>query len=232
MLLTVKDIAKMIDHSLLKPELTIKDVIEGCNVAKLYDVAAVCVRPCDVKLAKEQLEGSSIKIAAVIGFPHGSNKTDIKVFEANTAIDEGATELDMVLNIGRLRSLDFEYVEHDIRAVTDAAHARNAIVKVILENCYLTDELKEQACRIAERAGADYVKTSTGYGSGGATLDDVRLMKRTVTQNVRIKAAGGIRTLDALLAFKKAGVERIGATATSVIMEEAIRRQNNGTLEY
>lgn len=230
-MITSRDIANMIDHSLLKPDLTVDDVIEGCAIAKHYKVASVCVRPCDVALAKKQLEGSSVLVTTVIGFPHGSHKTETKVFEAEQAMDDGAVELDMVLNIGRLKSKDFDYVEKDIRAVVDCAHKRGMIVKVILENCYLTDELKEMGCRIAERAGADYVKTSTGFGTGGATIPDLELMRRTVSSHVKLKAAGGVRTLDAALAVKKAGAYRFGATATKVIMEEALKRESEGTLK-
>jgi deoxyribose-phosphate aldolase len=229
-MLTSKDIANMIDHSLLKPELTVKDIIEGCNIAKQYKVASVCVRPCDVSLSKKELEGTNILVTTVIGFPHGSHKTETKVFEAEQAINDGAVELDMVLNIGRLRSRDFDYVEKDIQAVVNSAHKRGVIVKVILENCYLTDELKEIACKIAEKAGADYVKTSTGFGSSGATIEDLKLMRRVVSPHVKIKAAGGVRTLDAAIAVRKAGANRFGATATKIIMEEAIKREMSGTL--
>jgi deoxyribose-phosphate aldolase len=229
-LLKVSDIAKMIDHSLLRPELTTEDVIKGCEIAKHYNVASVCVKPCDVETAKEMLCGSGVLVTTVIGFPHGSNKTEVKIFEAQRAIADGAVELDMVLNIGRLIGKDFDYVERDVKAVVDIAHSKGVIVKVILENCYLTDELKETACKICERSGADYVKTSTGFGTGGATLEDLMLMRRSCSEKVKIKAAGGVRTLDSALEVRKVGATRFGATATEKILDEAIGREKLGTL--
>ncbi|WP_340139732.1 deoxyribose-phosphate aldolase [Ruminiclostridium josui] len=229
--MTSKEIAKMIDHSLLRPELNESEVRQGCRLAKEYSTASVCVKPCDVKIAKEELKGSDVLVTTVIGFPHGSNKTSVKVQEAIEAINDGAVELDMVLNIGRLLSKQFDYVEKDIKAVVDAAHQRGVIVKVILENCYLSDELKEIACKICEDAGADFVKTSTGFGSGGATLEDLELMRRTCSEKVKIKAAGGVRTLDDALSVRSKGTVRFGATATKVIMDEAKRREKEGTLQ-
>ncbi|OQB15210.1 MAG: Deoxyribose-phosphate aldolase 2 [Firmicutes bacterium ADurb.Bin193] len=230
-MISAKDIAKMIDHSLLRSELTTQNVIDGCRLAKEYDVATVCVKPSDAALAKKELEGSNVLTTTVIGFPHGSNKTAVKVFEAEEAIKDGCVELDMVLNIGRLLSGDFDYVEKDIKAVVDVAHKHNVIVKVILENCYLTDELKKEACIICERAGADYVKTSTGFGTGGATIDDLKLMRATCSKNVKVKAAGGVRTLDAALEVRAAGATRFGATATAAIVDEARAREKAGTLK-
>jgi deoxyribose-phosphate aldolase len=230
LLLKVKDIAKMIDHSLLRPELTIEQVVEGCKIARNYDVASVCVKPCDVSLAKNELAGTDILATTVIGFPHGAHKTEVKVFEAGAAMEDGAVELDMVLNIGRLLSRDFDYVEKDIKAVVDVAHARGVIVKVILENCYLTDELKERACIICEKVGADFVKTSTGFGTGGATIEDLKLMRRTCSEKVKIKAAGGVRTLDSALEVRSVGAIRFGATATEKILADAKTRELEGTL--
>ncbi len=230
-MITAKEIAKMIDHSLLRPELTESDVRQGCRLAKEYSTASVCVKPCDVEIAKEELEGSDVLVTTVIGFPHGSSKTSVKVQEAIEAINDGAVELDMVLNIGRLLSKQFDYVEKDIKAVVDAAHQRGVIVKVILENCYLSDELKEIACKICEDAGADFVKTSTGFGTGGATLEDLELMRRTCSEKVRVKAAGGVRTLNDALSVRSKGTVRFGATATKVIMDEAKRREEEGTLQ-
>ena len=229
-MLTSKDIAKMIDHSLLKPELNADDVLKGCEIAKKYDTASVCVKPCDLPIVAVALAGTAVKLSTVIGFPHGSNRTDVKVFEAERAMDDGAAELDMVLNIGRLLSGCYEFVEQDIRAVAQAAHKRGAIVKVILENAYLTDKIIAEACHIAERAGADFVKTSTGYASTGATIEDLMLMRSACSENVRLKAAGGMRTLDAVLACRAAGCSRVGATATAAIMEEALKREAEGTL--
>jgi deoxyribose-phosphate aldolase len=229
-MLRAKDIALMIDHSLLRPELTAAQVRDGCLLAREYDVVSVCVKPCDVGLAREILAGSPVAVTTVIGFPHGAHHTETKVAEAARALAEGAVELDMVLNIGRLLGEDFPAVEKDIRAVVECAHAQGAKVKVILENFYLTDALKIEGCKIAERAGADFVKTSTGFAAGGATLEDLRLMRRTVGPKVQVKAAGGVRTLDAALAVRAAGATRFGATATKEIMEDARRREKDGTL--
>jgi len=218
--ITYEQLAKVIDHSLLRPELTSQEVIEGCQLAARYHVATVCVKPCHVRLAAEQLKDSDVLVSTVIGFPHGSSVTEIKVAEAQRAMDDGAVELDMVLNIGELRSGNDEFVYQDIKAVCDVAHARGAKVKVILENAYLTDEQKVRGCQLAEKAGADWVKTSTGFAPGGATLEDLRLMRRSVSEKVQIKAAGGVRTLDALLAVIEAGVTRCGATATAKILDD------------
>lgn len=222
--ITYQQLAKVIDHSLLKPELTSEDVIAGCALARQYNTASVCVKPCHVRLAAEQLQGSEVKVTTVIGFPHGSNVTAIKVAEAQQAMDDGAVELDMVLNIGELRSGHADYVRADIQAVCEAAHARGAKVKVILENAYLTDEQKVLACQLADRAGVDWVKTSTGFAPSGATLADVRLMRASVSPRVQVKAAGGVRTLDALLDMIDAGITRCGATATAAILDEFKRR--------
>ncbi|MFM8320829.1 MAG: deoxyribose-phosphate aldolase [Chloroflexota bacterium] len=223
--ITYQQLAKVIDHSLLRPELTDQDVIAGCRLAAGYDVASVCVKPCHVKLAAEQLKGSDVLVTTVIGFPHGSNLTAIKVAEAKAAIDDGAVELDMVLNIGRLRGGDLGGVEADIRAVVEAAHARGVKVKVIFENAYLTDEQKVQACRVSTAAGADWVKTSTGFAPSGATYDDLRLMRANIAPHMQVKAAGGIRTLDALLEAIDCGITRSGATATAAILDEFAQRR-------
>uniref|UniRef100_A0A7C4KZR2 Deoxyribose-phosphate aldolase n=1 Tax=Bellilinea caldifistulae TaxID=360411 RepID=A0A7C4KZR2_9CHLR len=218
--ISYEQLAKVIDHSLLRPELTSQEVIEGCQLAARYHVATVCVKPCHVRLAAEQLKDSDVLVSTVIGFPHGSSVTEIKVAEAQRAMDDGAVELDMVLNIGDLRSGNDDFVFQDIKAVCDVAHARGVKVKVILENAYLTDEQKVRGCQLAEKAGADWVKTSTGFAPGGATLEDLRLMRRSVSEKVQIKAAGGVRTLDALLAVIEAGVTRCGATATAKILDD------------
>jgi deoxyribose-phosphate aldolase len=228
---TAKEIAKMIDHSLLKPEMTRQEVIDGCLLAKQYDCATVCVKPCDVEIAKETLKGSDVLVTTVIGFPHGHHLTEVKVMEAEIAISQGCEELDMVLNIGRLRSGDYGLVENDIRTVCDAAHRRNVIVKVILENYYLTDDEKVKACEICERAGADFVKTSTGYAKGGATIHDLKIMRKTCSPKVRVKAAGGVRTLEAALAVRAVGGIRFGATATKKIVEDARLKEKEGTLK-
>ena len=225
--ITYEQLAKVIDHSLLRPELTEADVLAGCELAARYHVATVCVKPCDVKLAKEALRDSDVLVSTVVGFPHGSNLTEIKVAEAEKAMDDGALELDMVLNIGQLRSGKHDFVREDIKAVCDAAHASGVKVKVIFENAYLTDEAKITACKLSEAAGADWVKTSTGFASGGATLEDLRLMRANVSERVQIKSAGGVRTLQALLDVIDAGVTRSGATATATILDD-FKRMKEG----
>jgi deoxyribose-phosphate aldolase len=222
--ITYEQLAKVIDHSLLKPELTEQEMVDGCRLAAKYHTATVCVKPCHVKLAAELLKGSDVNVSTVVGFPHGSNLTAIKVAEANVAIDNGAVELDMVLNIGQLRSGQADFVGADIKAVCEAAHSRNVKVKVILENAYLSDDQKILACQLCEAAGADWVKTSTGFAPSGATIEDLRLMRAHVSEKVQIKAAGGVRTLDGLLAVIDAGVTRCGATATAAILDEYERR--------
>ncbi|HEU4920792.1 MAG TPA: deoxyribose-phosphate aldolase [Candidatus Limnocylindrales bacterium] len=218
--LTERDIAKAIDHSLLRPELDDAFVAEGCRLAAEYDVASVCVRPDDVRRARSILERTDVKVGTTIGFPHGNHATATKVFEARRALDDGATELDMVLKIGALKSGRDDEVGADIAAVVEVTHAAGAIVKVIFENAYLTDEEKVRACRLSEAAGADFVKTSTGFGPSGATHADLRLMRANTSGHVAIKAAGGVRTLDALLAVMELGVTRIGATATKTIIDD------------
>ncbi len=221
---TCEDIARMIDHSLLRPELTADDIREGCRIARKYKVASVCCSPSDVAVVKELLDGSSVRTITVVGFPHGYNTTAAKVFEAEQAIRDGAVELDMVLNVGRLRSGDYEYVKNDIHAVVEAARRHSVLVKVILENYYLTDEQKKAACRLCEEAGADFVKTSTGFAAGGATLEDLRLMRKHVSPRVQVKAAGGVRDLETALKVRQAGCTRFGATRTEAIMEECYRQ--------
>jgi deoxyribose-phosphate aldolase len=226
--ISLEQLAKVIDHSLLRPELTAEEVIVGCELAKRYHTATVCVKPCHVGLAKQVLDGSDVVVSTVIGFPHGGNTTTAKVFEANEAIANGALELDMVLNIGELRGGNHDYVRADIQAVCQAAHVHGVKVKVILENAYLSDEQKVMACKLCEEAGADWVKTSTGFAPTGATLEDLRLMRATVGPAVQVKAAGGVRTLDMLLAVVDTGCTRSGATATASILEEYKKRHNLG----
>ena len=226
--ITYAQLAKVIDHSLLKPELTEQEVLDGCALAAHYNTATVCVKPCHVTLAAETLRGSDVKVSTVIGFPHGGSLTAVKVVEALAAMDQGAVELDMVLNIGQLRSGRTEYVLADIRAVCDAAHARNVKVKVIFENAYLNDKQKVLACKLCEAAGADWVKTSTGFAPSGAIIDDLKLMRANVSDKVQVKAAGGVRTLDALLAVIDAGCTRCGATATAAILDEFEKRRREG----
>ena len=223
--ITVEKVAKTIDHSLLRPELTLDEVLAGCDLAAAYRVASVCCRPLDVGHCRDALEGGDVLVGTVVGFPHGASTTAIKAAEAELALDDGAAELDMVLPIGWLRSKKDAYVQDDIAAVVAVAHDRHAIVKVILENAYLTDEEKVRGCQLAEQAGADYVKTSTGYAPSGSTMDDLRLMRASVSERVKIKAAGGIRTLDLLIEGLNAGMDRCGATATAAIIDDLKARQ-------
>ena len=228
--LTERDIAKTIDHSLLRPELDDAFVEEGCRLAARYDVASVCVRPADVRRAAAILAGTDVKVGTTIGFPHGSHTTEVKVAEARRALADGATELDMVLQLGALKSGRDGDVEADIRAVVEVAHAAGAIVKVIFENAYLTDDEKVRACRLTEAVGGDFVKTSTGFAPSGATHDDLRLMRANTSPHVAVKAAGGVRTLDALIDVMRLGVTRIGATATeTIILDFRARKAGSGT---
>jgi deoxyribose-phosphate aldolase len=226
--LTERDIAKTIDHSLLKPELDDAFVEDGCRLAAAYDVASVCVPPIHVRRAAAILDGTDVKVGTVVGFPHGYSTTESKVAETRQALAEGATEIDMVLQIGALKSGRDADVQADIAAVVEVAHAAGAIVKVIFENAYLTDDEKVRACRVTEAAGADFVKTSTGFAPGGATHDDLRLMRANTSPHIQVKAAGGVRTLDALLDVMALGVTRIGATATKTIIDD-FRARKAGT---
>ncbi|HEX5824417.1 MAG TPA: deoxyribose-phosphate aldolase [Candidatus Limnocylindrales bacterium] len=224
--LTERQIAKAIDHSLLRPELDDAFVEAGCRLAAEYDVASVCVRPVDVRRAVAILAGTDVKVGTVIGFPHGSSTTATKVHEAHRALDDGAVELDMVIDIGALRSGRDVDVQADIAAVVEAAHAGGAIVKVILENAYLSDDEKVRGSRLTEAADAEFVKTSTGFAPGGATHEDLALMRRTVSPHIQVKAAGGVRTLDALIDVMNLGVTRVGATATKTIIDDFRARKS------
>jgi deoxyribose-phosphate aldolase len=217
--LTYEQVAKTIDHSLLRPELTEAEMRAGCELALAYHVASVCIKPSGVPLAVRILSGSDVAVGTVIGFPHGGAATGVKAFEAQQALEDGATELDMVLNIGWLRSGEDARVQDDIHAVAVVAQGK-ALLKVILENAYLTDDEKVRGCHLAEAAGADFVKTSTGFAPSGATLDDLRLMRASVSPRVQVKAAGGVRTLDALIDVLNTGATRVGATATKPILDE------------
>jgi deoxyribose-phosphate aldolase len=223
-LITLQELAKVIDHSLLRPDMMVSAVRQGCAVAREYGVVSVCARPSDLPILVEELGGTGILITTTVGFPHGVGTTAAKVAEARGAVAGGAVEVDMVLNVGKLRSGEHRYVEDDIRAVVEAAHAGGALVKVIFENCYLAAEEKVLACQLAETAGADFVKTSTGFAQGGATVEDIQLMRRTCSRKVKVKAAGGISTLDATLAVVAAGAERVGTSSTRVILDEARSR--------
>ena len=231
MRLTPHDIAKMLDHSTLQPFLTDEDIRKGCELALRYDTASVCARPCDMPLVASLLRGSDVKVCTVIGFPHGTHRTAIKVAEAKQALADGCTELDMVINIGKLLSGDEDYVRDEIRQIVQVAHEAGALVKVILETCYLTDAQKVTACHLSEEAGADFVKTSTGYGTKGCTIQDLQLMRRSVSERVQVKGSGGIRDLDTELSARAVGATRCGVSATAAIMAEAEKRYAEGTLQ-
>lgn len=220
MSLTYEYIAKRIDHSLLPPTLTEADLIAGCKLAAHYQVASVCIKPFAVSLAKEILHGTGVLVGTTIGFPHGGHSTAVKVFESERAIADGAVELDMVINIGQAIGGNWSAVKSDIGAITELAHANGAIVKVIFENCYLTDGQKIKLCEVCGEVNADYVKTSTGFGTGGATHADLILMRKASPPHVKIKAAGGIRDLAGAIAVAELGCERFGASKTAEILEE------------
>ena len=217
---TYQQIAKMIDHSLLQQQLTDAEMEAGCKLAREYDVASVCIKPYAVVLAKKVLAGSTVAVGTTIGFPHGGHATNVKVAESMQAVEDGATELDMVVNIGKVLSGDWRYVTDDIRAVVQTAHSGKALVKVIFENCFLQDEHKEMLCKICGELRADFVKTSTGYGNTGATDDDLKLMRRCSPPHVQVKAAGGVRNFERLLVVRGFGVTRVGATATKPMLDE------------
>lgn len=215
------DIASLIDHTLLKPEATPEQIAQVCSEAREYRFASVCVNPVYVKLAWDLLKGSPVKVCSVVGFPLGATPSEVKAFEARRAIRDGASEIDMVIHVGSLKAGADDLVQEDIATVVEACHSGGAICKVILETCFLTEEEKVRGCLLAKRAGADFVKTSTGFGPGGATVEDVALMRRTVGPDMGVKAAGGIRTLEALRQMVAAGATRIGASASVKIMQEA-----------
>ena len=221
---TYSDISKMIDHSLLQPFLTQEDLESGIQLARVYDAGSVCILPYYVKRCAELLAGSTVRTSTTIGFPHGGHTTAIKQAEAERAIADGCEELDMVVNISRVLSGDWDYVTADIKAVIDVAHAAGQKVKVIFENCYLTDEHKIRLCEICSELNADWVKTSTGYGTGGATMEDLRLMRKHSSDSVQVKAAGGVRDFDKLLEVRAIGVSRVGASATKAILDVCRQR--------
>ncbi len=246
---TYEQLAGMIDHSLLHPTMTDQELEDGCRLAAEYRVASVCIKPYYVKRAVELLKGTGVKVGAVVGFPHGSCTTEVKRYETEVACRDGAAEIDMVINIGKALSGDWEYVESDIRAVCDVAHRRGARVKVIFENDYLanggaglsSDDFKRKLCEVSERAGADWVKTSTGYGFvkgpdgsysyQGATESDLKLMRASCSSSVQVKAAGGVRSLDGLIRVRELGATRCGVTATAAILDEYRKRAQSNQVE-
>src|SRR5215218_6325314 len=213
------NLAKMIDHTLLKPDATQQEIAQLCFEARKYGFASVCVNPTWVSLCAQLLKGSSAKVCTVIGFPLGATSSETKAFETKTAIDQGATEIDMVINIGALKARDLELVAKDIRGVVNAAHSRGIIVKVILETALLTDEEKTIASLLSKEADADFVKTSTGFAGGGATVHDVELMRKAVGSQMGVKASGGVRTYEDAASMIKAGATRIGASAGVKIIQ-------------
>ncbi|HDX9577228.1 TPA: deoxyribose-phosphate aldolase [Bacillus pseudomycoides] len=222
------NIAKLIDHTVLKPDTKKEDVMKVLEEAKKYNFASVCINPTWVKLAAEELAGHDVDVCTVIGFPLGANTTETKVFETKDVIAKGATEVDMVINVGALKDGDNELVEKDIYEVVQAAKGK-ALVKVIIETCLLTDEEKVRACQLAVKAGTDFVKTSTGFSTGGATAEDIALMRKTVGENVGVKASGGVRTREDAEKMVEAGASRIGASASVAIV---LNETNGGSSNY
>jgi len=221
---TYHDIAKMIDHSLLNPTLSVPELEAGCELALKYDAASICIMPYYLKRCAEILKGSTVQASTTIGFPHGGHLIATKATEAQFALDEGGQELDMVVNISQVLSGNWDYVQVEIGAIVDITHKAGQKVKVIFENCYLNDAQKIKLCEICGEVGADWVKTSTGYGTGGATIEDLKLMRAHAPANVQVKAAGGVRDLDKLLEVRNLGVTRAGATRTADILDECKRR--------
>lgn len=219
---TLAQVAKTIDHALLRPDMTRDEVRAGCEVALKYDVASVCCKPADVAYCADLLRGSDVHVGTVVSFPHGNSATSTKVFETKQVVADGATEIDVVINIGWMKSGMYDQVRDEIAAVVAAAGGNQ--VKVILENAYLTKEEIVKACQLCEAAGADYVKTSTGFAPTGAILEDVQLMRASVSSKVEVKSAGGVKSLDMLLSFMDAGVKRSGASGTAAMLDEFVER--------
>ena len=228
--ITAYDIAQMIDHSLLNPKFTRQEVEAGCRLAAEYQCITVCVKPCDIKLAYDVLKGAGVMTTSVIGFPHGSNITEIKVMETRKAVEEGCAEVDMVMNIGRFLSGDYNLVLDDIAAVCEEAHKGKAVLKVILENAYLSEEQIKKACELCAAAKADFTKTSTGYAPYGARIQDLKIMRASTPPSMQVKAAGGVRQLDDALAVRAVGVTRFGCTTTADMIKEARQREEKGEL--
>jgi len=218
---TRKEVARVIDHAVLKPFATDADIIAGCKMCAEREVGCFCVRPTDVALAAKELKGSETAVSVVIGFPHGSNRPEVKALEAKMAIEDGAVELDMVMNVGKFLTGDYDFVQQDIEAVVAEAEKSNVIVKVILETCYLEEEQIAKAGKIAEAAGADFVKTSTGFGDGGATPEVIDIMIKTVGKTMGIKASGGVRTYETAVGYLKQGCKRLGVASTQAVLDGA-----------
>ena len=228
--ITVKEIAMTIDHSLLRPELTVQELVEGCAIAKKYGCVSVCVRPSDLPVVTKELANSNVLVTTVASFPHGTASTKAKIFEAEDAIRNGAVEVDVVMNYGRFLSGEYDYVEKELKEIADAAHSLGAKLKVIFENHYLNAQQIKHACEIAERASLDFVKTSTGYAPSGSKVEDLKVMRASCSPKVQVKAAGGIRTLDDVLAILSTGAIRVGTRSTESILAEALKRAQDGSL--
>jgi deoxyribose-phosphate aldolase len=218
---TADEIARTIDHAVLKPFATDSDVVENCRMVDKRHVKSICVRPTDVKLAAEKLKDSDVLVSMVVGFPHGSNRTETKVLETRLGAEDGAVEFDMVMNVGKFLSGDYDFVQNDIAAVVEEAKKHNAIVKVIMETCYLSDEQVEKACKIAEAAGAAFVKTSTGFGDGPATPEVIDIMMKTVGDTMGVKASGGVRSYETAVGYLKQGCTRLGVGSTEAVLDGA-----------
>jgi deoxyribose-phosphate aldolase len=216
---TVQEVAAKIDHAVLKPDMTEQDVRDNAQMCIARGVAGMCVRPCDVRLAAELLKDSTVKACSVLSFPHGDDTTEVKAFQARQAIEDGAEELDMVMNVGQFLSGNYDYVRDDIKAVVDVAHASGVPVKVIQESGYLTLEQVATACRLSLEAGADFVKTSTGFGSGPATPEIIHVMIKTVGDKMKVKASGGIRDWESAVAFLEQGADRLGIGSTAAVLD-------------
>ena len=222
--ITAHEIAKMIDHSLLRPYLTDAELQEGLELSIKYDVASACIKPCDVLETTKRLEGTQVLVCAVVGFPHGSHARETKLFETKLALDAGADEIDVVMNIGKWKSGSVAYVERELRAIVEEVASQSGLTKVILENSYLTQDEIRQACVVCERVGADFVKNGTGYGASSSVVENIALMRASVSPQIGVKVAGGVRTLDQLLDFRRAGATRVGTRATEEILLEANNR--------
>lgn len=228
--ITVREISGTIDHSLLRPDITTAELVEGCTLAKEYHCVSVCVRPSDLPIVARELKDSDVLVTTVAAFPHGTATTESKVFETIDAIEKGAVEVDVVMNYARFLSGEFDYVQDELARVAAAAHGRGALLKVIFENHYLTGEQIAHACRIAEKAGVDFVKTSTGYAPSGSKIEDLKIMRASVSPDIMVKSAGGVKTLDQALAVLATGTVRIGTRSTKAILEEAAQREREGKL--
>lgn len=214
------DIAKMMEHAVLLPELSEEEVRTGCEIARQYGVAAICVRPCDAEMAVRWMEGSGVAVASVAGFPHGSSTTAAKLYETRDLLRRGVKEIDTVLNVGKMISRQFQYIENELEQMAQACHEEGAVLKVAFENGYLSEDLKTIACRIAKRTGVDYARTSTRFGPAPYSLDDIRLMRRLCGERVKLKASGGVQTITQVLEIRESGCERIGSMATVAILED------------